>query len=75
MFIIGNDQTIYDFTCVENVAHAFICAEATLTTHMLIISEKTDIKLHSKYCHTLELITALQLSVIFNTRQSCHSRG
>ncbi|KAI3797974.1 hypothetical protein L1987_33239 [Smallanthus sonchifolius] len=39
-FIIGSDQTISDFTYVENVAHALICAEAALTTHMLIVSGK-----------------------------------
>ncbi|GKD15078.1 3-beta hydroxysteroid dehydrogenase/isomerase [Tanacetum coccineum] len=39
-FIIGSDQTKSDFTYVENVAHAFICAESALTSHMLIVSGK-----------------------------------
>ncbi|KAI3795088.1 hypothetical protein L1987_37732 [Smallanthus sonchifolius] len=39
-FIIGSDQTMSDFTYVDNVAHALICAEAALTTHMLIVSGK-----------------------------------
>ncbi|KAK9062649.1 hypothetical protein SSX86_019837 [Deinandra increscens subsp. villosa] len=39
-FIIGSDQTISDFTYVENVAHALICAEAALTSHMLIVPGK-----------------------------------
>ncbi|KAD7477836.1 hypothetical protein R6Q59_007495 [Mikania micrantha] len=39
-FIIGSDQTISDFTYVENVAHALICAEAALTSHMLTVSGK-----------------------------------
>ncbi|KAJ0702776.1 putative 3-beta-hydroxysteroid-4-alpha-carboxylate 3-dehydrogenase (decarboxylating) [Helianthus annuus] len=39
-FIIGSDQTTSDFTYVENVAHALICAEAALTSHMLIVSGK-----------------------------------
>ncbi|KAK1411431.1 hypothetical protein QVD17_37980 [Tagetes erecta] len=39
-FIIGSDQTVSDFTYVENVAHALICAEAALTSHMLIVSGK-----------------------------------
>ncbi|CAH1436165.1 unnamed protein product [Lactuca virosa] len=39
-FIIGSDQTISDFTYVENVAHALICAEAALSSRMLIVSGK-----------------------------------
>ncbi|XP_076881331.1 3beta-hydroxysteroid-dehydrogenase/decarboxylase-like [Bidens hawaiensis] len=39
-FIIGGDQTTSDFTYVENVAHALICAEAALTSHMLVVSGK-----------------------------------
>lgn len=39
-FIIGSDQTVSDFTYVENVAHALICAEGALTSRMLIVSGK-----------------------------------
>ncbi|KAI7743491.1 hypothetical protein M8C21_015215 [Ambrosia artemisiifolia] len=39
-FIIGSDQTTSDFTYVENVAHALICAEAALTSHMLVVPGK-----------------------------------
>ncbi|XP_071707128.1 3beta-hydroxysteroid-dehydrogenase/decarboxylase-like [Rutidosis leptorrhynchoides] len=39
-FIIGSDQTVSDFTYVENVAHALICAEAALTHHIVIASGK-----------------------------------
>ncbi|KAJ0476070.1 putative 3-beta-hydroxysteroid-4-alpha-carboxylate 3-dehydrogenase (decarboxylating) [Helianthus annuus] len=35
-FIIGSDQPTPDFTYVEKVAHALICAEAALTSHMLM---------------------------------------
>ena len=31
-FIIGDGNNIYDFTYVENVAHAHICAERTLAS-------------------------------------------
>ncbi|KAI3804676.1 hypothetical protein L1987_26400 [Smallanthus sonchifolius] len=41
LYIPGSDQTISDFTYAENVAHALICAEATLTTRMLIVSGKS----------------------------------
>ncbi|KAI3709791.1 hypothetical protein L2E82_39557 [Cichorium intybus] len=36
----GSDQTISDFTYMENVAHALICAEAALSSRMLIVSRK-----------------------------------
>nr|XP_043635102.1 3beta-hydroxysteroid-dehydrogenase/decarboxylase-like [Erigeron canadensis] len=39
-FIIGSDQTFSDFTYVENVAHAHICAETALTSHTLYVSGK-----------------------------------
>ncbi|PWA64674.1 3-beta hydroxysteroid dehydrogenase/isomerase [Artemisia annua] len=39
-FIVGSDLTTSDFTYVENVAHAFICAENALTSHMLTVSGK-----------------------------------
>ena len=31
-FIIGNGNNMYDFTYVENVAHAHICAERALAS-------------------------------------------
>lgn len=31
-FIIGDGNNIYDFTYVENVAHAHICAERALAS-------------------------------------------
>ncbi|KVI08200.1 3beta-hydroxysteroid-dehydrogenase/decarboxylase-like isoform X1 [Cynara cardunculus var. scolymus] len=39
-FIIGSDQTISDFTYVENVAHALVCAEVALASRMFIVSGK-----------------------------------
>ncbi|GKB83140.1 3-beta hydroxysteroid dehydrogenase/isomerase, partial [Tanacetum coccineum] len=39
-FILGSDGSISDYTYVENVAHALICAEAALGSHMLIVSGK-----------------------------------
>ncbi|XP_071690754.1 3beta-hydroxysteroid-dehydrogenase/decarboxylase-like [Rutidosis leptorrhynchoides] len=39
-FIIGSDGTMCDYTYVENVAHALICAEAALGYRMVIVSGK-----------------------------------
>ncbi|GJY87326.1 3-beta hydroxysteroid dehydrogenase/isomerase [Tanacetum coccineum] len=36
----GSDGSMSDYTYVENVAHALICAEAALGSHMLIVSGK-----------------------------------
>ncbi|KVH87768.1 3-beta hydroxysteroid dehydrogenase/isomerase [Cynara cardunculus var. scolymus] len=37
---IGSDGSMSDYTYVENVAHALICAEAALGTRMVIVSGK-----------------------------------
>lgn len=39
-FIIGSDGSLSDFTYVENVAHALICAEAALCFRMVVVSGK-----------------------------------
>ncbi|XP_076914455.1 3beta-hydroxysteroid-dehydrogenase/decarboxylase-like [Bidens hawaiensis] len=39
-FIIGSDGSMCDYTYVENVAHALICAEAALSSHMVIVAGK-----------------------------------
>lgn len=39
-FIIGSDGSMSDYTYVENVAHALICAEAALGSRMVIVSGK-----------------------------------
>ncbi|KAL8238707.1 hypothetical protein R6Q59_015274 [Mikania micrantha] len=39
-FIIGSDGSICDYTYVENVAHALICAEAALVSRMVSVSGK-----------------------------------
>lgn len=31
-FIVGNGNNMYDFTYVENVAHAHVCAERALAS-------------------------------------------
>ncbi|KAI3828960.1 hypothetical protein L1987_03072 [Smallanthus sonchifolius] len=39
-FIIGTDVSMCDYTYVENVAHALICAEAALVSRMVTVSGK-----------------------------------
>ncbi|XP_057497240.1 3beta-hydroxysteroid-dehydrogenase/decarboxylase-like isoform X2 [Actinidia eriantha] len=39
-FIIGSDENMSDFTYVENVAHALICAEAALGSQLVSVSGK-----------------------------------
>ncbi|XP_023735332.1 3beta-hydroxysteroid-dehydrogenase/decarboxylase [Lactuca sativa] len=39
-FIIGSDGSMSDYTYVENVAHALICAEAALCSRMVVVSGK-----------------------------------
>ncbi|GFY81355.1 3-beta hydroxysteroid dehydrogenase/isomerase family protein [Actinidia rufa] len=39
-FIIGSDENMSDFTYVENVAHALICAEAALGSRLVSVSGK-----------------------------------
>lgn len=39
-FIIGSGENMHDFTFVENVAHALICAEEALGSHMVSVSGK-----------------------------------
>ncbi|KAM7486788.1 hypothetical protein LguiA_002797 [Lonicera macranthoides] len=39
-FIIGSGENMSDFTYVENVAHAFICAEEALGSRMVSVSGK-----------------------------------
>ncbi|KAK9068067.1 hypothetical protein SSX86_012178 [Deinandra increscens subsp. villosa] len=39
-FIIGSDGSMCDYTYVENVAHALICADTALVSHMVTVSGK-----------------------------------
>uniref|UniRef100_A0A7N0TKJ9 Reticulon-like protein n=1 Tax=Kalanchoe fedtschenkoi TaxID=63787 RepID=A0A7N0TKJ9_KALFE len=39
-FIVGNGENISDFTFVENVAHAHICAEEALVSQMISVAGK-----------------------------------
>lgn len=39
-FIIGSDGSMSDYTYVENVAHALICAESALCSRMVVVSGK-----------------------------------
>ncbi|GFY92775.1 3-beta hydroxysteroid dehydrogenase/isomerase family protein [Actinidia rufa] len=44
-FIIGSDENMSDFTYVENVAHALICAEAALGSQLVSVSGKEGVTL------------------------------
>ena len=46
-FVIGSGENMSDFTYVENVAHAHVCAEEALVSRMVSVAGK--VLLHFKH--------------------------
>lgn len=59
-FIIGDGNNMYDFTYVENVAHAHICAEQTLASEGSKAEEAAG-KVYTSFGCTLYLCSKLQI--------------
>ena len=51
-FLIGDGNNVYDFTYVENVAHAHICAERALASEGPV-SEKAAGEVPLRFCYSL----------------------
>ncbi|KAF5775091.1 putative 3-beta-hydroxysteroid-4-alpha-carboxylate 3-dehydrogenase (decarboxylating) [Helianthus annuus] len=62
-FIIGSDVNMCDYTYMENVAHALICAEAALVSRMVTVSGKaffvTNLEPMSSWEFSLRMLEGL----------------